>query len=108
MQCPQEHLKTIVYAKFGGQTKCIMGNSKIENYFSLNLFVKYCIQICFLQCCTLLKFIQSHDTQLTTLCADEHGYMSNTCSLLFPLPVIFVLVRLRGVGEGQMFLFGYF
>ena len=31
MQCPQEHLKTIVYAKFGGQTKCIMGNSKIEN-----------------------------------------------------------------------------
>ena len=31
MQCPQEHLKIIVYAKFGGQTKCIMGNSKIEN-----------------------------------------------------------------------------
>ena len=31
MQCPQEHLKTIVYAKFGGQTKCIMRNSKIEN-----------------------------------------------------------------------------
>ena len=30
MQCPQEHLKTIVYAKFGGQTKCIMGHSKIE------------------------------------------------------------------------------
>ena len=27
----QEHLKTIVYAKFGGQTKCIMGNSNIEN-----------------------------------------------------------------------------
>ena len=27
----QEHLKTIVYAKFGGQTKCIMGNLKIEN-----------------------------------------------------------------------------
>ena len=31
MQCPQEHLITIVYAKFGGQTRCIMGNSKIEN-----------------------------------------------------------------------------
>ena len=31
MQCPQEHLNTIVYAKFGGQTKCIMGNSKTEN-----------------------------------------------------------------------------
>ena len=31
MQCPQEHLKTMVYAKFGGQTKCIMGNSKIKN-----------------------------------------------------------------------------
>ena len=28
----QEHLKTMVYAKFGGQTKCIMGNSKIENW----------------------------------------------------------------------------
>ena len=27
----QEHLKTMAYAKFGGQTKCIMGNSKIEN-----------------------------------------------------------------------------
>ena len=34
MQCPQEHLKTIVYAKFEGQTKCIMGNSKIENRLS--------------------------------------------------------------------------
>ena len=31
MQCPQEHLKTMVYANFGGQTKCIMGNSKTEN-----------------------------------------------------------------------------
>ena len=27
----QEHLKTMVHAKFRGQTKCIMGNSKIEN-----------------------------------------------------------------------------
>ena len=27
----QEHLKTMVYAKFGGQTKCIMGNLKIAN-----------------------------------------------------------------------------
>ena len=32
MQYSQEHLKTMVYAKFGGQTECIMGNSKIENY----------------------------------------------------------------------------
>ena len=31
MQYSQEHLKTMVYAKFGGQTKCIMGNWKIEN-----------------------------------------------------------------------------
>ena len=31
MQCLHEHLKTIVYAKFGEQTKCIMGNLKIEN-----------------------------------------------------------------------------
>ena len=31
MQYSQEHLKTIVYAEFGGQTECIMGNWKIEN-----------------------------------------------------------------------------
>ena len=31
MQYSQEHLKTMVYAKFGGQTECIMGNSKIAN-----------------------------------------------------------------------------
>ena len=31
MQYSQEHLKTTVYAKFGGQTECIMGNSDIEN-----------------------------------------------------------------------------
>ena len=32
MQYSQEHLKTMVYAKFGGQTECIMGNWKIENF----------------------------------------------------------------------------
>ena len=31
MQYSQEHLKTMVYAEFGGQTECIMGNSKIVN-----------------------------------------------------------------------------
>ena len=31
MQYSQEHLKTMVYEKFGGQTECIMGNWKIEN-----------------------------------------------------------------------------
>ena len=31
MQYSQEHLKTMVYAEFGGQTECIMGNSKIKN-----------------------------------------------------------------------------
>ena len=31
MQYSQKHLKTMVYAKFGGQTECIMGNWKIEN-----------------------------------------------------------------------------
>ena len=35
MQYSQEHLKTMVYAQFGGQTECIMGNSKIENMFAL-------------------------------------------------------------------------
>ena len=29
----KEHLKTMVYAKLGGQTECIMGNWKIENWF---------------------------------------------------------------------------
>ena len=31
MQYSQEHLKTVVYAEFGGQTECIMGNWKIGN-----------------------------------------------------------------------------
>ena len=31
MQYSQEHLNTMVYAKFGRQTECIMGNWKIEN-----------------------------------------------------------------------------
>ena len=31
MQYSQGHLKTMVYAEFGGQTECIMGNWKIEN-----------------------------------------------------------------------------
>ena len=35
MQYSQEHLKTMVYAELGGQTECIMGNSKIENMFAL-------------------------------------------------------------------------
>ena len=35
MQYSQEHLKTMVYAKFGGQTECIMGNWKIENLIKL-------------------------------------------------------------------------
>ena len=34
MQYSQEHLKTMVYAEFGGQTECIVGNWKIENMFS--------------------------------------------------------------------------
>ena len=29
MQYSQEHLKTMVYAEFGGQTECIMGNWKM-------------------------------------------------------------------------------
>ena len=36
MQLSQEHLKTTVYAKFGDQAVCIMGNSKIENWSSLS------------------------------------------------------------------------
>ena len=32
MQYSQVQLKTVVYAEFGGQTECIMGNWKIENW----------------------------------------------------------------------------
>ena len=35
MQYSQEHLKTMVYAKFGGQTESIKGDSKIENRLRL-------------------------------------------------------------------------
>ena len=35
MQYSQEHLKTMVYAKFGEQTECIMGNWKIENIYNV-------------------------------------------------------------------------
>ena len=45
----QEHFKTISYAKFGGQTECIMGNWKIVN------IVRYCIQ----QCVTQIKYRSS-------------------------------------------------
>ena len=38
MQSSQENLKTIVYAKFGGQTKCIMDNWKNENYWKTECF----------------------------------------------------------------------
>ena len=36
MQFSQEHLKTTVYAKFGDQAVCIMGDFKIENWSSLS------------------------------------------------------------------------
>ena len=39
MQYSQEHLKTMVYAKFGGQTECIMGNWKIENCAIYGMYV---------------------------------------------------------------------
>ena len=37
MQYSQEHLKAMDYAEFGGQTECIMGDSKIENGVELFL-----------------------------------------------------------------------
>ena len=40
MQYSHEHLKTMVYANFGGQTECIMGNSKIENNRRLYMATK--------------------------------------------------------------------
>ena len=38
MQYSQEHLKTMVYAELGGQTECIMGNSKIDNWKGGHMF----------------------------------------------------------------------
>ena len=53
MQSSQEHLKAMVYAKFGGQTECIMGNWKIENLETRKTFGYENdlrgIQRCFLQ-----------------------------------------------------------
>ena len=46
MQYSQEHLKTMVYAEFGGQTECIMGNSKIENSVrNLRFRSSYCAKV---------------------------------------------------------------
>ena len=36
MQTSQEYFTTKVYAKFGGQTECIMDNLKIENDWFLD------------------------------------------------------------------------
>ena len=41
--------------------------------------------------------VQSHATQLTTLCADERGYVNNTSSLFFSVSVIFVLDRFGSI-----------
>ena len=36
---PQEKLKTILMQNFGGQTKCIVGNLKIENRLKIKCSV---------------------------------------------------------------------
>ena len=47
MQYSQEHLKTMVYAEFGGQTECIMGNWKIENGEWSLAAVQWCsLEVC--------------------------------------------------------------
>ena len=46
MQYSQEHLKTMVYTEFGGQTECIMGNWKIENMIIVIFsFLCFCLQL---------------------------------------------------------------
>ena len=37
IQYSKEHLKTMVYAEFGGQTERIMGDSKIDNSYSIKI-----------------------------------------------------------------------
>ena len=41
IQYSPEHLKTMVYAKFGRQTECIVGDLKVENSYFLKL--KFCV-----------------------------------------------------------------
>ena len=55
MQYSQEHLKTMVYAEFGGQTECIMGNWKIENRILCQIPMSYKSNSSFISKVTLLK-----------------------------------------------------
>ena len=62
MQYSQEHLKTMVYADFGGQTECIMGNWKIENVippnmkeFSILMQIKLILTWTFFTHCLVLR-----------------------------------------------------
>ena len=50
MQTSQEYFTTIVYAKFGGQTECIMDNWKIVNWAVLS-FGEVCSVVLILQVC---------------------------------------------------------
>ena len=42
MQSFQKHLKTIVDAKFGERTECLMGDSKLENHIKVYVFIFSC------------------------------------------------------------------
>ena len=59
MQYSQEHLKTMVYAKFGGQTECIMGNWKIENRCNNNKHIASLFANCTLEWFYLTRKIGS-------------------------------------------------
>ena len=60
MQYSQEHLKTMVYAEFGGQTECIMGNWKIENEWRIDGDWKW-LSVIYLVVLLLLFFISVQD-----------------------------------------------
>ena len=70
MQYSQEHLKTMVYAEFGGQTECIMGNWKIENWeFSIaflfiNIHVLQTMETIFFTCTMYHLLFQVTSTTL--------------------------------------------
>ena len=42
MQSFQKYLQTIVDAKFGVRTECFMGDSKLENYIKVYVFIFSC------------------------------------------------------------------
>ena len=92
MQYSQEHLKTMVYAKFGGQTECSMGNWKIENWDKVLSLVSFKLQISILGIYLLLL---TKDLKLLWFCFFFTGSITHivivTLLAVLVVSVLFVL-----------------